>query len=152
MRFVGQAFEVPVPLDVDELPGVTTADLLARFREAHHQVFEFGDSGHDRAEIVSFRVGASASSGALPSLAEPHRASTAEGRAVVFDRGAETSCRLLTRAALPAGDPVPGPVLVDDATATIYIPDGWSGARDPHDNLVLTRTSVAETAAPAEGG
>jgi len=27
---------------------------LDRFRDAHHQVFEFGESGHDRAEIVSF--------------------------------------------------------------------------------------------------
>jgi len=144
MRFVGQAFEVPVALGPDELSRLTAADLLARFREAHHQVFEFGESGHDRAEIVSFRVGASASSGAIPSLAEPGGTSTSEGRAIIVDRGAETSCRLVTRSAFPVGEALSGPILVDDATATIYIPGGWSGARDPHDNLVLARTRAGE--------
>ena len=143
MRFVGQAFEIPVALYAEELPGLTPAALLARFREAHHQVFEFGESGHDRAEIVSFRVGAFASSGEIPSLAEPGGTAASEGRALVFERGVETACRLLTRSAFPAGDPLPGPVLVDDATATIYIPGGWRAVRDPHDSLILTRTNAS---------
>jgi N-methylhydantoinase A len=143
MRFVGQAFEVPVALGAEELADLTAARLLARFREAHHQVFEFGESGHERAEIVSFRVGAAASSGEIPSLAEHGDAPIAEGRATIFERGGETPCRLLTRRAFPLGEAVPGPVLVDDATATTYIPPGWSATRDPHDNLVLTGRHAA---------
>jgi N-methylhydantoinase A len=141
MRFVGQAFEVPVPLGREDLPGLTAAGLLDRFREAHHQVFEFGETGHARAEIVSFRVGAAASAGAIPPLAEPSGAPAAEGLVTVFERGAEAPCRLLTRPAFPRGEPLAGPVLVDDATATIYIPRGWHGTRDQHDNLVLRRAT-----------
>ena len=60
-----------------------------------------------------------------------------------FDCAAETECQLLVRSAFPVGRAVPGPLLVDDATATIYIPRGWDAERDPHDNLVLRhRTPV----------
>jgi N-methylhydantoinase A len=141
MRFVGQAFEVPVAIPADHLGSLGTAGLLERFRDAHHRVFEFGESGHDRAEIVSFRVGAAASSGAIPSLAAGTDLPAAEGSVRIFDRGGETVCRLLTRPAFPIGEPVPGPVLVDDVTATIYVPRGWRGERDGHDNVILRRVT-----------
>jgi hypothetical protein len=32
-------------------------------------------------------------------------------------------------------------VLVDDVTATTYIPRGWSAERDGHDNLLLRWTA-----------
>ncbi|HVQ78078.1 MAG TPA: hydantoinase/oxoprolinase family protein [Candidatus Binatia bacterium] len=142
MRFVGQAFEVPVPLGSAAVAGLTADGVLDRFREAHHQVFEFGESGDDRAEIVSFRVGASAPAGELPALAEAGEV-RAPGRVVtIFERGAETECRLLVRTAFPVGEPVPGPILVDDATATIYIPHGWHGERDRHHSLLLRRATA----------
>jgi N-methylhydantoinase A len=139
MRFIGQAFEVPVALAADDLPSLTARGLLERFREAHHQVFEFGESGHERAEIVSFRVGAATSSGTIPPLSERGDAAPAERTVAIFERGVETACRLLTRGAFPFGARLPGPALVDDATATIYIPPGWLAEPDSHDNLVLRR-------------
>jgi hypothetical protein len=36
-----------------------------------------------------------------------------------------------------------GPLFVDDTTATIDVPRGWLGQRDPNDNLVLQRESAA---------
>ena len=139
MRFVGQAFEVPVALAQEALPEITAAGLLARFRDAHQQVFEFGESGHDRAEIVAFRVGAAAPSSALPALGEDGGAPAPEGTVTIFERGVETSCRLLTRRAVPIGATLPGAALMDDATSTIYVPRGWRAERDVHDNLVLRR-------------
>jgi N-methylhydantoinase A len=139
MRFVGQAFEVPVALAEDELSALTAAGLLARFREAHQQVFEFGESGHDRAEIVAFRVGAAAPPSALPALGEDGGAPAPDGTATIVERGVETACRLLTRRAVPIGAALPGPALLDDATSTIYVPRGWRAERDVHDNLVLGR-------------
>ena len=59
----------------------------------------------------------------------------------IFERGVETTCRLLTRRALPVGGALPGPALMDDATSTIYVPRGWRAERDEHDNLVLRRAS-----------
>jgi N-methylhydantoinase A len=141
MRFVGQAFEVPVALAHDELSELTAAGLLAHFREAHQQVFEFGESGHDRAEIVAFRVGAAAPSSTLPALGEHGDVPAPESTVTIFERGVETTCRLLTRRAVPIGGALPGPALMDDATSTIYVPRGWRAERDENDNLVLRRAS-----------
>jgi N-methylhydantoinase A len=149
MRFVGQAFEVAVPLAAADLPTLTATRLLDRFREAHHQVFEFGDSGQDRAEIVSFRVGAAASPGPIPSLPEQREGPAPERMVTLFDRGGETECRLLVRSALPVGRTISGPLLVDDTTATIYVPQGWQGERDAHDNLVLQRETALAAALPS---
>ena len=38
------------------------------------------------------------------------------------------------------GAALTGPALIEDETATIAVPDGWSAARDRNHNLVLTRT------------
>jgi N-methylhydantoinase A len=139
MRFVGQAFEVPVAIRAEHLAELSATGLAERFRDAHHRVFEFGDSGHERAEIVSFRLGAATSSGAIPPLSSQMEGSSTKGSVSVFDRDAETVCRLMCRLDFPRGEPVAGPALVDDGTATIYVPSGWRGERDAHDNLVLRR-------------
>ena len=139
MRFIGQAFEVSVPIPAEELAELSTAGLVERFRNAHHRVFEFGEMGRERAEIVSFRVGAAASSGTIPSLSTERGGPSSGGSITIFDRGAEMKCRLVTRVDLALDEPTPGPLLADDRTSTIYIRSGWRGTRDTHDNLVLRR-------------
>ena len=142
MRFVGQAFEVPVPIPVETLADLTTRELFDRFRDAHHRVFEFGESGHDRAEIVSFRLGAAAAADAIPPLAGTAEPPAGAASVIaLFDRGEEISCRLLARPAFPLSEPLSGPILVDDVTATIYVPRGWLAERDRHDNLILRRVA-----------
>ena len=146
MRLVGQAFEVAVAIPVECLGDLTTCGLFDRFRDAHHRVFEFGESDHDRAEIVSFRLGAAVAPDAIPPLAGTDDSPAAEASTIaLFDRGEELSCLLLTRPALPLGESVAGPILVDDVTATIYVPRGWQAERDRHDNLILRRAARDDT-------
>src|SRR5262245_37481507 len=42
MRYVGQAFEVPVPFEEPELASLSTADVHKRFGEAHQRVYVVG--------------------------------------------------------------------------------------------------------------
>ncbi|MDP7549174.1 MAG: hydantoinase/oxoprolinase family protein, partial [Alphaproteobacteria bacterium] len=70
MRFIGQAFEITVDIDGEALPNLDADKLLDLFNEAHNRVFAFGESGLNRAEIVSFRLGASAPPEVLPALNE----------------------------------------------------------------------------------
>ena len=44
MRYIGQAFEVPVALGEDEIATLDEASLRERFNEAHHRIFEFDDT------------------------------------------------------------------------------------------------------------
>lgn len=139
MRYVGQAFEVPVELSETELAQLDQRTLHEKFHAAHHAVFQFGETGLRRAEIVSFRLGASASPGETPNLADPGELARKEATIRIFERGREADCRLLTRAAFADGAAVEGPALIEDVTSTIYVPAGWRGAVDACDNLVLRR-------------
>ncbi|MDP6342186.1 MAG: hydantoinase/oxoprolinase family protein, partial [Alphaproteobacteria bacterium] len=137
MRFVGQAFEIPVELNGESLAGLTAEGLLDLFNEAHHRVFAFGESGLHRAEIVSFRLGASAPPDVVPALNEgvAQAASRAETR--IFDAGAWRDCLLLTRAAIAEGETIAGPALIEDETSTIFVPEGWTAEADARDNILI---------------
>ena len=138
MRYVGQAYEVLVELPDDLLPSLTAEKLLDLFNEAHARVFEFDDSRVNKAEIVSFRLGATAPPGAVPALNEAAEAGAIEAGTVrIYDDGAWLDARRMPRREAAKG--VAGPALIEDVTSTIYLPSGWRAAVDDCDNLILTR-------------
>ena len=57
MRFVGQAFEVPVELSEKDLAKITARGVRARFGDAHQRVYFFGGEAEKPIEFVSFRLG-----------------------------------------------------------------------------------------------
>ncbi|MFQ5985458.1 MAG: hydantoinase/oxoprolinase family protein [Alphaproteobacteria bacterium] len=136
MRFVGQAYEVSVPVDTDALDRLTVTDLKARFAEAHHRVYFHGVAADRNAEIVSFRLGVAAPLGEVPTLRQSGADRGDRSRCRIFDRGFSTAA-LLERAGLAPGEAFEGPALVEDATSTIYVPKGWRGEADESDNLIL---------------
>jgi len=48
-------------------------------------------------------------------------------------------CVVTTRPALDAVGAADGPLLVEDETATIYVPPGWTATCDAAGNLILKR-------------
>ena len=36
-----------------------------------------------------------------------------------------------------AAGEIPGPLLIEDATSTAYVPQGWRASVDSHDNLII---------------
>ncbi len=138
MRYVGQAFEVSVPLDGD-LKGLTVDGLIQAFADAHHRVFEFSKPPGDPVEIVSFRIGASAKAQAFPSFGDTSEDQGQGGRTIqITEGGAARDCRLMSRLAVPA-HLEEGPMLIEDGTSTIYVPPDWHIRRDAGDTLILTR-------------
>ncbi len=138
MRFIGQAFEITVDIDGETLPNLTAGDLLDLFNEAHNRVFSFGESGMHRAEIVSFRLGASAPPEVIPALNEGIGDQVVRGQTKIFDMGEWRDCELLSRAAIAAdAGGIPGPALVEDGTSTIFVPHGWTATVDDQDNILL---------------
>ena len=139
MRFVGQAFEIPVTIEETALEDMKAETLLELFVAAHHRVFAFGDAGRQRVEIVSFRLGVSAPPGPVPTLAEGHGMEPFATEGSVFDRGERTACAVMSRSALGSGSEIVGPALIADETSTIYVPGSWAGGPDEHDNLIIRR-------------
>ena len=138
MRYVGQAFEVPIQLGEDEIARLDAPHLRERFNEAHHRIFEFDDSRTNRPEIVSFRLGIASPPPAVPQLTgtddAPH-----EAPVTLFDGGAELQARRLNRSALLEAGASEGPLLIADNTSTAYVPPGWRARMDAHHNVILSR-------------
>ena len=139
MRFVGQAFEVPVTFAPDELDALSAADVARRFAEAHHRVFFFGGETAKPVEFVSFRLGLTAPLPDLPILTETASGSMRD-EPVRFYRGRRwVDGRLVGLAAMEAGETVRGPALLEDPTSTVFLPEGWRARRDDGDNTVMER-------------
>jgi N-methylhydantoinase A len=144
MRFLGQAFEIPVPIEETALPMLTTAQLAARFIAAHRRVYLHGGEPGRRAEIVSLRFTARRRLDALPEMRE--RAGAPAMRAaetpVRLADGATVSARLLDAAALAPGDTIPGPALIEGYSSSTWVPPGWTARRDAAGNTLLHRAAA----------
>ena len=138
MRYVGQAFEVAVPLSEGEIAGLDAAFLRERFNEAHHRIFEFDDSRTNRPEIVSFRLGIASPPPSIPVLAAADEAPFS-APVTVFDAGDRRPALRINRQALFEGGECEGPLLIGDDTSTAYVPPAWRARVDRHHNVILTR-------------
>jgi N-methylhydantoinase A len=139
MRFVGQAFEVPVVFDPAELDSLTADDVARRFAEAHHRVYFFGGEASRPVEFVSFRLGVTAPLAELPLLTETEAGPARDQEIELFYRRRWTRGRLVGRAAVAEGRTVHGPALLEDPTSTVFVPEGWQAARDGNDNTIMQR-------------
>ncbi len=137
MRYVGQAFEVPVMLGDDELAGLDAALLRARFNEAHHRIFEFDDSRTNRPEIVSFRLGIASPPPSIPELAATEGEPLSD-TVTLFDAGQRLAAHRVNRRALFEAGACAGPLLIGDDTSTAYVPPGWSARIDARGNVILS--------------
>ncbi len=138
MRFVGQAFEVPVEIPQDELAAITPARLRQLFGAMHQKVFFFGAEDSKPIEFVSFRLGLTAPLEEVPVLCE-QRDHRIESRLIdIFDGRSWHQAQLLSRSDMQLGVPVAGPALLDDPTSTLLVPAGWQAVRDANDNIILT--------------
>ena len=140
MRFVGQAFEVPVVFAEREIKRMTAASIKARFAEAHQRVYFFGGEAEKQIEFVSFRLGLTAPLKDLPLLAETETGASAETAIRVYDAKAWHDGRLRSRASLRPRDRIVGTALLEDPTSTLYVPVGWTARRDANDNTILERS------------
>ena len=141
MRFVGQAFEVPVEFTEKELAKITTKRIAQRFGEEHHKVYFFGGDSDKPVEFVSFRLGFRVPLKDLPLLSEEKSAARETKSISMFDERRWQDGKLMSRASLKPGKSTPGPALLEDPTSTLILPSGWSAMRDENDNTILKRKS-----------
>ena len=142
MRYVGQAFEVPVKLTETDVRNISLTLLQKRFTEAHHKIFEFSKPEGDPVEIISIRVGAGEKT---PEFAVQHDNEDIDidpniSKVDIVERGILSETTTLSRTDL-TGRTVSGPVLVRDENSTVYVPFGWQVRLDDFYNIVLNRGS-----------
>ena len=142
MRYVGQAFEVPVKLTETDVRNISLTLLQKRFTGAHHKIFEFSKPEGDPVEIISIRVGAGEKT---PEFVVKHDNEDIDidpniSKVDIVERGILSQTTTLSRTDL-TGRTVSGPVLVRDENSTVYVPFGWQVRLDDFYNIVLKRGS-----------
>jgi N-methylhydantoinase A len=137
MRYLGQNYETEI-----ELPGlVSNQAQLEQAYEAFHRMHEatYGYRIPTAViELVNFKVTAI---GAIPTprIREIDAAETAPARErlVYFAGHGFIPCRLIHRSALPVGERLAGPLIVEEDGSTTLVEPGMSLTRTAHDILLL---------------
>lgn len=140
MRFVGQAFEVPVSLTEQQIENLDTAEIRRLFGKAHQKIYFFGEGSDKPIEFVSFRLGTTAELDDLPVLSETPDYRVDEGDIELFDQRKMHKGKLLSRSSLTPERTLKGPLLLEDPTSTLFVPEGWDARSDDQHNLVLERS------------
>ena len=140
MRYVGQAYEIEVPVDAEALESDGLHPLEAAFHALHEQLYFHADTDAP-AEIVDLRVRAI---GYLPRPPAQPRPRPVEGaptpvarREIVVGTSTQTAA-VYDRELLVPGHLFEGPAVVEQTDTTTLVPPGWRAAVDPDGNLVAT--------------
>lgn len=139
MRFVGQGFELAVPVPAGKLG----TNVLEQMKEAFHREYRkvYDDLPGDLpVEAITWRLRAS---GPQPKVADAVHArekstATPKHRKVYFpELGGFTDTVVLDRYAMQAGDTITGPAVIEERESTLVIGPRSRGSIDVDLNLVV---------------
>jgi N-methylhydantoinase A len=139
-HYAGQTHEIRVAFDSIARDGL--GEFLTRFARAHEAGYGYDIPGQG-VVIVSCRVQAV---GQVPKRVEaawqggPGLAAAATDRRPVYYGGEDGWCEtpIYRRAALPVGEPIAGPAIIDEMSATTVVLRGQSAIVDRFGNIVIT--------------
>ena len=139
-RYVGQNFELSIPLSYSRGGDIDVEQLRQAFMAAHEQSYGYYNA-RDPVEIVNIRAIARARRAdpdrARPAADETSAAADEESRHVYFGYDAAVETRVYNRASLRAGDVVRGPAIVEQLDATTVIFPGDVARVDPSLNILI---------------
>lgn len=139
MRFVGQAFEIPVEIDPGRLPTLSAADLAEQFSAAHHRIYFHGGEPGRKVEIVGLRFGVRRPLDRLPEFRERPSRLAGAGETSVWSGNGALAARLIDAVALVPGQVTQGPAMVEGYSSTLWVPPGWKVERDIPGNLIMRK-------------
>ncbi|WP_222268129.1 hydantoinase/oxoprolinase family protein [Modestobacter marinus] len=147
LRYVGQAFEVRVPVGDGEPDRAVLDDVVTAFHVAHRRLYgyDFATDPRQAVEWVNLRV-----SGIgpirrpdvveLPARDGGVNRSVTGTRPVFFDDWVETPVH--ARPGLAPGDVVVGPAVIEEFGATVPVHPGFAATVDRYGNLLLTKEAA----------
>jgi N-methylhydantoinase A len=141
MRYVGQSYELSIPLDDGRVEDALEG-MLQRFHDEHERAYGFAAPG-EPVELVALRLTAVGSI-AKPRLRELAQRSGDVGatpravRQVYFaEAGGFVDCPSYDRYRLAAGGRVEGPAIVEEMDSTTVIHPGFRAEVDRYGNLLI---------------
>ena len=151
MRYVGQSFEVDVPLELEWIEAHDWERVTEAFHQAHERVYSHAQRGAP-VELIDLRLRITGSTTKPPLPAPPSvpagtAAPVAGQRDVLFDAGPRRAVPVHRRDQLAGGHVLQGPALVDQNDTTTWLPPGWRGTVHASGSLLLTHAPTRTTEA-----
>ena len=144
MRYVGQGYEVDVPLDASTITGGDTATAARAFEDCYRR--RFGRTEDMAVEVVTWRAAVSGERPVLleafsgsPEVSQPVQVAESDARSVWF--GPEEGYRMTSvyrRGSLVPGSAVSGPAIVEETESTLILPPMSHAKVDAASNIVVT--------------
>jgi N-methylhydantoinase A len=142
MRYVGQGFEIVVPIPGGKLGPEQYETLAATFTETYHALFQ-GSLTDVPVEAITWRLSASeppprpkirfrtADTSTYPGGVKDER------QVYILEEGRFVDCRVLDRYSLEPGATVDGPAIVEERESTVFVGADARSTIDEHLNLVM---------------
>jgi N-methylhydantoinase A len=143
MRYVGQSYQLVVPIQGQTVSPATIADLERAFHRMHEDAYGYAEPGEPM-EVVNHRVTA------LGRIAKPQQLTGwgardehvgAGSRPVCFERLGFVDTAVHWRRALRVGERVPGPAVIEEHDSTTLVHPGWTALVTPSFDLMVTRST-----------
>ena len=138
-RYVGQGYELTVPVPAGNLDAAALRDVRRRFDEVYAARYGYA-SPDEPVEVVTWKVSAI---GATPRVALAKAAGGGEGEALKGCRrawfpetGGWTDTPVYDRYRLAAGRTLQGPAIVEERESTTVLPPGVEATVDAYGNLI----------------
>jgi N-methylhydantoinase A len=137
MRYVGQSYEIEVPVEAGWLWPGGAPRLLDAFHRSHERTFGHADP-QAPVEVVNLRVQLQGVRPRVP-LSEVSRGTGAAptGARHVWIDGRSVETRVYERARLGHGDRLAGPAIVEQPDTTVLVPSGHLAHMDRFGNLLI---------------
>ncbi len=139
MRFVGQGFELAVPVQAGKLSSSSLQSIKENFHREYRKVYD-DVPGDLPVESITWRLRAS---GPQPKVADAihtgeHTSAAAKKRPVYFpELGRFVDTAVLDRYALRQGDVIAGPAVIEERESTLVIGPQGTGSLDKDLNVVV---------------
>jgi len=133
LRYKHQVYECSVEISDVELKGFrenVLAEIENRFHQKHQDLYEFHQPGYP-CQIVSLNVTAIGKTakiepGGQPATSDAQGVPESATRQVLFARDRPpVEARVLRSGAIPAGETLEGPLIIEEPNTTIVVPPRW---------------------------
>ncbi len=146
IRYLGQAYELPVRLPNKPMDKALWDDMIARFHEAHEHLYGFRNEGSP-IELVNLRlvvIGIARHENLYARCEPTGRALTPRSSRPVYYRGKWVEAQIYDRSDLSVGHCFTGPAIVEEQGATTVIGPMDRVSVDDRKNLVIHVASSEE--------
>ncbi len=139
LRYVGQAYEVNVPVADGEVDDAFLTDAISRFHAEHNRLFAHSSEG-DPVEFVSLRLVATGSVDTPPLRvrdAASRKLQASNHRQVYFEDTGFVDCPVFERNELRPGVEMTGPAIIEQLDTTTVVHPGMELSVDGWGNVII---------------